>query len=125
MDQKLKPAAEESLSGFSLQEISHLEKGESRCWAGALAASWVQARAGIWGGLGCGSGLPGSTSDQQCDLPSVTLSFPTCKQDGWLRGADEITRMTVWRTACSFSGPSPHAPLRPWKTLSSFLLRGL
>ena len=92
---------------------------------GALAASWVQARAGDWGGLGCGLGLPGSTYDQRRDLPSVTLSFPTYKRDGWLGGADEITCMTVWHTACSLSGPPPQASLKPWKTLSSFLLQGL
>ena len=53
-DQKLKPAAEQSLAGFSLREISHLEKrgGRGAGWgAGSFVGpgpSWRLGRPGLW-----------------------------------------------------------------------------
>lgn len=44
------------------------------------------------------------TSGVTCShLPSLSLSSPVWKWDGWLGGAEEITHMTAWNTVGSLS----------------------
>lgn len=44
------------------------------------------------------------TSGVTCShLPSLSLSSPVWKWDGWLGGAEEIIHMTAWNTVGSLS----------------------
>lgn len=99
-----KTSAGKPVPGFHCRKSRTWKRGVQVLGGGAGSFMGPGQKLGLRPGLWMG--LPSSTSDQQCDLPLCLTSVFPCKQDGWLRGADEITRMTVWHTACSLS-PGP------------------